>query len=185
MPKILYFPVEDREIFEALSPGELILIRGRLLGARDATHRRMLELLDQGRDLPVPLEGECLYYVGPSPAPPGKMIGAAGPTTAYRMDPYTPRLLELGLAATMGKGPRGPEVREAIKRHRALYLATFGGAGAYLARRITSVRVLAFEDLGPEALLELEVENFPAVVINTPSGEDYYQEVLRRAGSLG
>ena len=184
MPKILHFPLKEKKVLESLLPGELILIRGKLLGARDATHRRLFELLERGERFPVSLEGACLYYVGPSPNPPGKIVGSAGPTTASRMDPYTPKLLKLGLAATMGKGPRGEEVREAIKRYRALYLATFGGAGVYLAQKIRSIQVIAFEDLGPEALFELEVHDFPAVVINPPSGEDYYQEVQRRAHSL-
>ena len=182
MMKKLFFPLRSRKILLELTPGELILLSGRLLAARDATHRRLLELLEAGRELPVDLRGQAIYYVGPSPAPPGRVIGSAGPTTAYRMDPYTPRLLELGLAVTIGKGPRGPEVREAVVRHGAAYLATFGGAGAYLAERIKAVRTLAFPELGPEALLELEVEDFPAVVINPPGGGDYYEEVRRRAG---
>ncbi len=184
MKKKLVFPLDKREDLLSLRPGEMILISGKILSARDATHRRLVALLEAGEPLPVELENQALYYVGPSPAPPGRVIGSAGPTTAYRMDAYTPRLLALGLAATIGKGPRGPEVREAIVRHRAVYLATFGGAGAYLSERIRSARVIAFEDLGPEALWELEVEDFPAIVINPPAGGDYYEEVRRRAGDL-
>jgi len=184
-PQKLRFPLKNREILQELAPGTLVYLSGRLLAARDATHRRLLDLLDRGEGLPVDLKGQALYYVGPSPAPPGRIIGSAGPTTSYRMDPYTPRLLSLGLAATLGKGPRGPEVREAIVRYRAVYLATFGGAGAYLSQKIRTARVLAFPELGPEALWELEVEDFPAIVINPPSGGDYYQEVRQRAGRYG
>ena len=175
------FPLENRRYLKDLRPGELVYLCGRLLAARDATHRRLIELLEAGEPLPVDLEGQALYYGGPSPAPPGRVIGSAGPTTAYRMDAYTPRLLALGLAATIGKGPRSPEVREALRRHGAVYLATFGGAGAYLSQRIRAARVLAFPELGPEALFELEVEDFPAIVINPPGGGDYYEEVRRRA----
>lgn len=177
----LVFPLKDRKILRSLKPGDLVSIYGRVLAARDATHRRLLQMLEHNEPLPVSLRNQCLYYVGPTPAPPGRMIGSAGPTTAYRMDAYTPRLLELGLAATMGKGPRGPEVKEAIMKYGAVYLATFGGAGAYLSERIQAARVIAFPELGPEALFELEVEDFPAVVINPPSGGDYYEEVRNRA----
>ncbi|QJA05815.1 TRZ/ATZ family protein [Thermosulfurimonas marina] len=180
----LVFPLQDRHLLRDLRPGELLSLSGRLLAARDATHRRIIELLERGEPLPVDLEGQAFYYVGPSPAPPGRVIGSAGPTTAYRMDAYTPRLLALGLAATIGKGPRGAEVREAIVRYGAVYLATFGGAGAYLSQKIRAARVLAFPELGPEALFELEVEDFPAIVINPPTGGDYYEEVRRRARSL-
>lgn len=176
MPKKIRFPVEDRKTLSALEAGDLVLISGVLLAARDQTHRRLLELVEAERPLPTVLEGHCIYYVGPSPAPPGKVIGAAGPTTAYRMDAYTPRLLDLGVAATMGKGKRTPPVKEALKKAGAVYLATFGGAGAYLARCIKACEVLAFPELGPEALFRLEVEDFPAVVINDLFGRDFYEE---------
>ncbi len=181
MPRELTFPITDRKILQSLRAGELVFLKGRLLAARDATHRKLVALLSAGEPLPVNLEGECIYYVGPTPAPPGRIIGSAGPTTAYRMDPYTPALLARGLAATMGKGPRGPEVKKALKQYGAVYLATFGGAGAYLAERIRRARVIAFPELGPEALFELEVEDFPAVVINPPSGEDYYEKARKYA----
>ncbi len=184
MEKNLHFPLSNRHILAKLRPGELIFLSGKLLAARDATHRRLIALLEAGKPLPVELKDQALYYVGPSPAPPGRVIGSAGPTTAYRMDAYTPRLLALGLAATIGKGPRGPEVREAIVRYGAVYLATFGGAGAYLSEKIRSAKVVAFEDLGPEALWEFEVEDFPAIVINPPTGGDYYEEVRQHAGDL-
>ncbi len=176
MEKKIRFPLKDRKALENLQAGDLVYISGVLLAARDQTHRRLIELVEKGEPLPTDLTGHCLYYVGPSPAPPGKVIGAAGPTTAYRMDLYTPKLLELGVAATMGKGKRGPMVKEALKKARAIYLATFGGAGAYLSRCIKACEVLAFPELGPEALFRLEVEDFPAVVINDLSGRDFYEE---------
>ncbi len=174
--KRLHFPLENKEILQELEAGELVWISGVLLAARDQTHRKLLSLLEEEAPLPVDFKGHCLYYVGPSPAPPGKIIGAAGPTTAYRMDAYTPKMLELGVVATMGKGKRGEKVREALRQYGAVYLATFGGAGAYLARCIKVCTVVAFAELGPEALFSLQVEDFPAVVINDTQGRDYYQE---------
>ena len=132
-------------------------------------------LLDEGKPLPVDLAGQLLYYVGPSPAKPGQVIGAAGPTTSYRMDLYTPRLLDLGLKATLGKGARSLEVREAMQRHGAIYLASIAGAGALLSRSITKAEVVAFEDAGAEALFRFEVEKFPAIVINDLKGRDFYE----------
>jgi len=127
--------------------------------------------------LPVDLKGQLLYYVGPTPAKPGQVIGAAGPTTSYRMDAYTPRLLDLGVKATLGKGSRSMNVRQAMKKHGAVYLATVGGAGAFLSKSIVKSELIAFEDAGPEALFRFEVENFPAVVINDLEGNDYYEMV--------
>ncbi|WP_022853309.1 FumA C-terminus/TtdB family hydratase beta subunit [Thermodesulfatator atlanticus] len=189
MSKKISFPLKDKSVLANFSAGDFLKINGTLLAARDQTHRLLLELIEQGKPLPVSLAGQCIYYVGPTPAPPGHVIGSAGPTTSYRMDPYTPALLAQGVCATMGKGKRGTYVREAQVKHKALYLATFGGAGAYLARCIKEVRVLAFEELGPEALLELKVEDFPAVVVNDLSGRDFYEEnqktwskILKEAG---
>ncbi|MFZ5774459.1 MAG: FumA C-terminus/TtdB family hydratase beta subunit [Thermodesulfobacteriota bacterium] len=162
---------------EELVAGELISLTGMLYTGRDQTHRRLCALLDEGRELPVDLTGQLLYYVGPTPPRPGRVIGAAGPTTSYRMDLYTPRLLELGLAGTMGKGARSPEVRAAMQQHGAVYLATIGGAGALLGKCVCSSELVAFEDAGPEALFRFEVEGFPAVVINDCAGRDYYQMV--------
>ncbi len=179
MTKTIRFPLEDRAVLATLEAGDLVRISGTLLAARDQTHRRLLELLEAGKPLPVELKGHCIYYVGPSPAPPGRVIGAAGPTTAYRMDAYTPKMLELGVAATMGKGKRTPPVKEAMKRYQAVYFATFGGAGAYLSRCIKACEVLAFPELGPEALFRLEVEDFPAVVINDLKGHDFYEEAQK------
>ena len=174
--KELFFPLEAEEILSTFQAGDFVSINGSLLAARDQTHKLLLEAYEKGEKLPVDLRGQCIYYVGPSPAPPGKVIGAAGPTTSYRMDKYTPQLLAWGVKATIGKGKRSPEVKEALKEHGALYLATFGGAGAYLARCIKACEVLAFPELGPEALFRLEVKDFPAVVINDLAGRDFYEE---------
>lgn len=169
-----------RETILSLQAGDLVGLNGYLYTGRDQTHRRFEELLDAGKPLPVDLAGQLLYYVGPSPAKPGQVIGAAGPTTSYRMDKYTPRLMDLGLTATMGKGMRGKEVREAIARHRGLYLVAFGGAGAYLSKCIVEAEVVAFADAGPEALFRFKVENFPAVVVNDAHGNDYYEMVKNK-----
>lgn len=171
-------PFADK-VLETLNAGDLISLSGTLYTGRDQTHRRLFDLLDKGESLPVDLSGQLLYYVGPSPAPPGHVIGAAGPTTSYRMDAYTPRLLDLGMKATMGKGARSIEVREAMKKHGAIYLAAFGGAGAFLSRCIKESELVAFPDAGPEALFRFTVENFPAVVINDVHGNDYYEMVKK------
>ena len=164
-------------VLETLKAGNLISLTGVLFTGRDQTHRRLVALLDEGKELPVDLKGQLLYYVGPSPARPGQVIGAAGPTTSYRMDAYTPRLLELGMKGTLGKGSRTMDVRQAMKKHGAIYLATVGGAGALLSKSIVKSDMVAFEDAGPEALFRFEVENFPAVVINDLEGNDYYEIV--------
>ncbi|MFH7325494.1 FumA C-terminus/TtdB family hydratase beta subunit [Desulfurivibrio sp. C05AmB] len=161
----------------SLKAGELVSLTGTIYTGRDQTHRRLCALLDEGRPLPVDLAGQLLYYVGPTPAPPGRVIGAAGPTTSYRMDAYTPRLLALGMAATMGKGARSAEVRQAMLQHGAVYFATIGGAGALLSGCIKKSEVVAFADAGAEAMFRFEVEGFPAVVINDLAGNDYYEMV--------
>ena len=165
------------DVLVSLKAGDLISLTGSLFTGRDQTHRRLVALLDEGKELPVDLKGQLLYYVGPSPAKPGQVIGAAGPTTSYRMDAYTPRLLELGMKATLGKGSRSMNVRQAMKKHGAVYLATVGGAGALLSKSIVKSELIAFEDAGPEALFRFEVENFPAVVINDLEGNDFYEMV--------
>jgi fumarate hydratase subunit beta len=157
-----------------LRSGEAVLLSGVVYTARDTAHQRLVRLLDEGGPLPFPAEGAVLYYVGPSPAPPGRPIGAAGPTTSGRMDRYAPRLYAAGVKASMGKGKRGPEVLEAWRRYGGVYLGATGGAGALLAARIKRARVLAFADLGPEAVYELTVEDFPALVINDSVGGDLY-----------
>ena len=170
-----------RGVIDTLAAGDLVHLTGTMYTGRDQTHRRLCGLLDEGKELPVDLAGQLLYYVGPSPARPGRVIGAAGPTTSYRMDVYTPRLLELGLKATLGKGARSMAVRTAMQDHGAVYLAAFGGAGALLSQCIKSVELVAFEDAGPEAMFRFEVEKFPAVVINDLDGNDFYDRIA--AGS--
>jgi fumarate hydratase subunit beta len=164
------------KIIESLKAGDNLLLSGVLYVARDAAHRRMIEALDKGEPPPFDIKGQTLYYMGPSPAPPGKVIGSAGPTTSIRMDPYTPRLLAAGLKAMIGKGVRSPEVKEALKKYKAVYLAAVGGAGALISKAIVKSEVVAYPDLGPEAVLKLEVRDFPATVINDIYGGDLYIE---------
>jgi len=170
------------QAFSEMVAGDFIRLTGPLYTGRDQTHRLLCQLLDEGKTLPVDLSDQLLYYVGPSPARPGQVIGAAGPTTSYRMDAYTPRLLSLGLKATMGKGSRSLEVRRAMLEAGAVYLATFGGAGALLSQCIRKSEVVAFAEAGPEALFRFEIENFPAVVINDLAGRDYYEIVKQAKG---
>ncbi len=167
-----------RDAVRSLRAGDWVLLNGPVYTGRDQTHRRLKELIDQGEELPVDLSGQLIYYVGPSPAPPGRPVGSAGPTTSYRMDAYTPLLLDKGVLGTMGKGKRSPEVVEAIKRHGAVYLATIGGAGAYLSECIEGCEPVAFEDLGPEALFRMVLKDFPAVVINDSLGQDHYRNCM-------
>jgi fumarate hydratase subunit beta len=158
-----------------LAAGDAVLLNGALYTARDAAHKRLVELLDRGGALPFPIEDACIYYVGPSPAAPGQIIGSAGPTTSYRMDPYTPRLLSLGLRGMIGKGKRSPEVIAAMQQAGAVYFGAIGGAGALLARRILSSEPIAFEDLGTEAIRRLVVEDFPVTVIIDSRGNNLYE----------
>jgi fumarate hydratase subunit beta len=173
-------PVKDADVVKNLKAGEEVLLTGLMYTARDAAHKKLIDLLDKGEPLPVDLNGACIYYVGPSPARPGNVIGSAGPTTSGRVDPYTPRLLEQGLKLMIGKGKRNDEVKEAIKKHGAAYLAATGGAAALLADRIKAAKVVAYEDLGPEAIRELTVEDFPAVVVNDAAGGDAYVEGAKK-----
>ena len=168
-------PLTDKDV-EDLRAGDRVTITGIVYTARDAAHRRLIELLDEGKDLPFKIQGQVIYYVGPSPAAPGRVIGAAGPTTSYRMDAYAPRLIELGLKGMIGKGKRSDEVKNAMTRHKAVYLAAIGGAGALMSRAIKAAKVIAYEDLGPEAIRELEVERLPAIVVNDTVGNDLYIE---------
>lgn len=166
-------PLTD-EAVRQLKSGDVVLLTGTIYTARDAAHKRIVQALDRGEEPPFPLQGAVIYYVGPTPAPPGRPIGAAGPTTSYRMDSFAPRLYSLGVKATMGKGKRALEVKEAMKEHNAVYLGATGGAGALLSQRIKQARVIAYEDLGPEAVRELVVEDFPALVINDVYGGELY-----------
>jgi len=164
------------EIIEKLRVGTKVLISGVIYAARDAAHHRLIQALDKGEPFPFDLNGQTLYYMGPSPAKPGQVIGSAGPTTSGRMDIYTPRLIAAGLRAMIGKGNRSPAVKEAIKKYKAVYFATLGGAGALLAKSIKQVEVIAYEDLGAEAILRLNVDNFPAIVANDVCGEDLFEQ---------
>ena len=168
-------PLTD-EVIEKLRAGDKVEITGTIYVGRDAAHKRFMEALDKGKPLPFDPKGQIIYYMGPSPAKPGKPIGSAGPTTAYRMDPYTPRMLEQGLKGMIGKGNRGPEVREALKKYKAVYFAAIGGAAALIANSIKKAEVIAYEDLGTEALRRLEVEDFPVIVVNDIYGGDAYEE---------
>ena len=164
----------------SLYAGQPVLISGVLYTARDAAHKRMVEALERGEDLPFDVRGQVIYYVGPTPAPPGRVIGAAGPTTAGRMDRYTPALLARGLKGAIGKGSRSEEVKQALKTHVAVYFGGLGGAGALLARSIQTVEIVAYEDLGTEAIRRIEVEDFPAVVVNDCYGGDAYIDARAR-----
>ena len=166
----------DAEVIDKLKAGDQVLISGVVYVGRDAAHQRLVEALDRGDKLPFDIEGQTIYYMGPSPTKPGHVIGSAGPTTSGRMDAYTPRLLSVGLRAMIGKGARTDAVKEAIKQYKAVYLAAVGGAGALTSKSIIKSDVIAYEELGPEAVLRLEVKNFPAVVINDSHGGDLYQE---------
>jgi fumarate hydratase subunit beta len=168
-------PIEE-EVIEKLTAGTKVTISGVIYTARDAAHHRIVQALERGEELPFDLTGQTIYYMGPSPAPPGRVIGSAGPTTSSRMDKYTPRLLAAGIKAMIGKGGRSVEVREAIKKHKAVYLAATGGAGALLARTIKQAEVIAYEELGTEAILKLTVEDFPAIVANDIYGEDLFEQ---------
>ena len=168
-------PLEP-QLIEKLKAGDQVLITGAIYVARDAAHKRMIQALDKGEGLPFELTGQTLYYMGPSPAKPGQVIGSAGPTTSGRMDIFTPHLLAAGLRAMVGKGSRSPQVKEAIKKHKAIYLAAIGGAGALIAKSIKKAEVVAYEDLGAEAIHRLEVEDFPAIVVNDIYGGDIYEE---------
>jgi len=172
--KVLQAPLKGKDIIE-LNIGDEVLIQGTVYAARDAAHHLMTEGLVQGEDLPFDINGQIIYYTGPCPAAPGRIIGSAGPTTSGRMDAYTPALLAQGLKAMIGKGIRSPEVIQAMKEHGAVYLATIGGAGAYLAKRIKSVTPIAYPELGPEALLRLEVTDFPCIVAIDARGNNIYE----------
>ena len=167
---------EDRK---SLKAGDYVYLTGTIYTARDAAHKRMQEALDEGKPLPVELEENVIYYMGPSPAREGRPIGSAGPTTASRMDKYTPALLDLGLGAMIGKGKRTKAVQEAIVRNGCVYFAAVGGAGALLSQRIKSSQVVAYEDLGTEAIRKLEVEDFPVIVVIDSQGNNLYETAVK------
>ncbi|MBI5562706.1 MAG: Fe-S-containing hydro-lyase [Deltaproteobacteria bacterium] len=172
-------PIVDADVMR-LKAGDKVLITGVIYTARDAAHKRLVELLDRGGKLPFDVKGQLIYYVGPTPAKPGQVIGSAGPTTSGRMDAYTPRLLALGLKGMIGKGARNKDVLDAMKRHKAVYFAAVGGAAALIARSIKKAEIIAYEDLGPEAIRRLEVVDFPAIVVNDAVGGDLFHQGVEK-----
>jgi len=177
--KALTTPLTD-EMVDGLVIGDHVTFSGVIYTARDAAHKRLIELMRKGEPLPVDLRGQVIYYVGPTPPRPGMVIGSAGPTTAMRLDPYTRPMLEAGVKGVIGKGGRGPDVRAAFKEHHAVYCIAVGGTGALLNRHINKAEVVAFEDLGTEAIRRLEVEGFPAIVVNDCRGGDLLEEGKRQ-----
>jgi fumarate hydratase subunit beta len=168
-------PVSD-EVIAELKAGDSVYITGYLYTGRDSAHKKLIDLVDQGKELPIDVKGQLIYYVGPTPARPGKVIGSAGPTTSYRMDSYAPTLHGLGLKGTIGKGKRSEEVKESLKTYKGVYLAAVGGAGALISQSIVEAEVIAYPELGPEAIRRVRVENFPCIVINDMYGGDLYEE---------
>ena len=174
MDRTITAPI-DRETLKSLHAGDYVYISGTIYTARDAAHKRMIETLDEGRELPLDLKDNVIYYMGPSPAREGRPIGSAGPTTASRMDKYTPRLLDLGMGAMIGKGKRSQAVIDAIVRNGAVYFAAVGGAGAILSKCIKESEVIAYDDLGTEAIRKLTVENMPMIVVIDSEGNNLYE----------
>ena len=174
MTKKIQTPL-TREDVRTLKTGDSCLITGVIYTARDAAHKRLCELLDKGQPLPVDMENAIIYFVGPTPAKPGQAIGSAGPTTSYRMDAYSPALIAAGQTGMIGKGKRGPEVVSAMKEHGAVYFGAIGGCGALLSKCIKKAEIVAYEDLGAEAIRRLEVEDFPVVVIIDSEGKNLYE----------
>lgn len=173
-PKRIRAPFDD-ETGRNLKAGESVLISGKIIAARDAAHKRLVECLDKGEPLPLDLKGQVVYYVGPSPARPGHAVGSAGPTTSGRMDAYAPRLMKEGLKGMIGKGYRSKEVVDAMQENGVPYFAAIGGAGALIAKTIRGYKVIAWPDLGTEALAEMEVEDFPAIVVIDSEGSNFYE----------
>lgn len=175
---VLTPPLTDEDV-TGLRAGDRVLITGTMLTGRDAAHKRLVDLIEKGEELPVDLKGQIIYFVGPTPTRPGEAIGSAGPTTSYRMDAYSPILIEKGLKGMIGKGSRASEVVEAMGKHKAVYFAAVGGAAALISRRIVSSEILAYEDLGPEAIRRLEVKDFPVIVVNDTQGNDLYEQGVK------
>jgi fumarate hydratase subunit beta len=175
MSKKVTLPLAD-EVLKDLKAGDNLLLTGVVYTARDVAHKRMVEALGQGKPLPFDIKGATIYYMGPTPARPGRIIGSAGPTTSGRLDAYAPRLIAEGLKGMIGKGSRSKAVKDAMVKHKAVYLGAIGGAGAIISRSIRKAEVIAYEDLGAEALCRLEVEDFPVTVINDIYGGDLYEE---------
>jgi fumarate hydratase subunit beta len=175
----IFIPLTEPAVLE-LHSGDSVLLSGTVLTARDAAHKRLFDLIRNGKPLPIDLSGQVLYYAGPAPARPGKVIGPVGPTSSYRMDPYTSVLLERGLKGMIGKGNRTESVVRDIQKHKAVYFAAVGGAAALIAQCVKKAEVIAFEDLGPEAVYRLEVKDFPLVVAVDCHGGDLYREGVEK-----
>ena len=178
-PKKVTTPLTD-EVVENLRIGDSVLISGVIYTGRDSAHKRLVDTLNRGEKLPVDFRGQIIYYAGPAPAKPGKPVGSIGPTTSYRMDSYAPKLIGEGLKGMIGKGNRSEEVVQAIQKHKAAYFGAIGGAAALMAKTVKKAEVVAYEGLGPEAIRRLEVENFPAVVVNDCYGGDLYKAGMAR-----
>lgn len=176
MPEIkkINTPITD-EVINDLKAGDMVAITGVIYTGRDAAHKRLLQTNQEGKELPIDIKGQIIYYVGPCPPKPGQALGSCGPTTSVRMDAYTPAMLELGLKGMIGKGPRVPAVVDAMIKNKAVYFAAIGGAGASIARSVKKADIVAYPDLGPEAIYRLEVEDFPAIVVIDSEGNDQYK----------
>lgn len=172
-PRKIQLPIDEETIL-SLKAGEAVLLSGPMITGRDAAHQRLIDCLSKGQALPISLKGEVIYYVGPAPAKPGFAVGSAGPTSSYRMDPFTPSLLDQGLKGIIGKGDRSPEVIDALVRNKAVYFAAIGGLGATISKSILKSEILAYEDLGTEAIQRFWVQDFPAVVVIDAQGHDLY-----------
>jgi len=179
MNQEIHVPVSNEDV-RSLKSGDYVCLTGVIYTARDAAHKRMHEALEEKKELPIDIKNNVIYYMGPSPARDGKVIGSAGPTTASRMDKYTPELLDLGLGAMIGKGKRSQEVIDAIIRNKAIYFAAVGGAGALLSQRIISSEIIAYGDLGTEAIRKLEIENFPVIVVIDSEGNNLYETATEK-----
>ena len=178
-PLTIQTPLSEDAILQ-LQIGDRVQLNGVIMTARDAAHKRMIDLIQQGKELPFDLRGSVIYYVGPAPPKMGMAVGSAGPTSSYRMDPYTLPLLERGLKGMIGKGQRGPDVVQSMKKNKAVYFAATGGAGALLSKTIKASEIIAYEDLGPEAIRKLTVVGFPVIVVNDCNGNDLYNEGRRK-----
>lgn len=172
-------PLSD-EVVNRLRSGDRVLINGTIYTGRDAAHKRLVKLIDRGEALPFDVRGQMIYFVGPTPARPGRPVGSAGPTTSYRMDAYSPKLIEKGLKGMIGKGARSKEVIESMMKYKCVYTVAVGGAGALISKCIKSSEIIAYEDLGPEAIRKMEVKDLPVIVVNDTLGNDLYQEGVKK-----
>lgn len=180
MKKIKLFTPLEREAIEKLKIGDEVCINGTVYTMRDSAHKRMVEIIRKGEEPPFDLRGQIIYYAGPSPARPGRIIGAIGPTTSCRMDSYAPTLMKAGIRGMLGKGKRSPIVISAIKKHKCVYFVATGGIGALLSESVKKAEIVAYEDLGTEAIYKLELKDFPAIVANDSYGNDLYQERIKK-----